>query len=254
MSLLSTESKLITMPVLPNTMRTITEAYAPLIKASLQVLFHFCWLGLLVLLSPTFCSRLCTFLLVCIPLVVFLVLQCCICCIALLHLLPLPLFLFLCIPASSVSLFSINNRPRLGNLKATVAVEENCLSFLCSIISELSIVQNSCADLYWSRTNTHIPKEWDVFHQGWTFQVLSLIESQIFEISSKWTGCMDPTTRPLRDPGIFAKSRSRDSQKSDPGIFWDFQKPLKDCIHRLSTPLIDHNNLFWDLQSLQDQK
>ena len=48
-------------------------------------------------------------------------------------------------------------------------------------------------------------------------------------------------TRPLRDPGIsrdpgiFSKSRSRDSQKSNPGIFWDFQKPLNDCIPRLST-------------------
>ena len=35
MSLISTESKLITMSVLPNTMRTTTEAYAPLAKASL---------------------------------------------------------------------------------------------------------------------------------------------------------------------------------------------------------------------------
>ena len=120
------------MSVLPNTMRTTTEAYAPLTKASLQVLFYFCWLVLLVLLSPTFCSRLHFYLyafhllyfLYCI--LVFGILNCCICCIALLHLLPLPPFLFLCIPASSVSLFSINNRPRLGNLKATLAVEGNC--------------------------------------------------------------------------------------------------------------------------------
>ena len=35
--------------------------------------------------------------------------------------------------------------------------------------------------------------------------------------------------------------------KSNPGIFWDFQKPLDDCILRLSTPFFDHNNLFWDL-------
>ena len=27
----------------------------------------------------------------------------------------------------------------------------------------------------------------------------------------------------------------------------DFQKPLNNCILRLSTPFIDHNNLFWDL-------
>ena len=57
-------------------------------------------------------------------------------------------------------------------------------------------------------------------------------------------------TRPLRDPGIsrdpgiFSKSRSRDSQKSNPGIFRDFQKPLNDCIPRLSTTLIDHNRFF----------
>ena len=50
-----------------------------------------------------------------------------------------------------------------------------------------------------------------------------------------------------RDPGIFSKSRSRDSQKSNPGIFWDFQKPLNDCIPRLSTTWIDHNRFFWDL-------
>ena len=50
--------------------------------------------------------------------------------------------------------------------------------------------------------------------------------------------------RPLRDPGIFSKSRSRDSQKSNPGIFRDFQKPLNDCIPRLSTTLIDHNRFF----------
>ena len=55
-----------------------------------------------------------------------------------------------------------------------------------------------------------------------------------------------------RYPGIFSKSRSRDSQKSNPGIFRDFQKPLNDCILRLSTPFIDHNNLFWDLWSLQE--
>ena len=217
MSLLSTESKLITISVLPNTMRTITEAFAPLRKASLQVLFYFCWLGLLVLLSPTFCSRLHFYLyafhslyfLYCI--VVFGILNCCICCIALLHLLPLPPFLFLCIPASSVSLFSINNRPRLGNLKAIVSVEGNCgphitldswthlfcyplQRFLDSSLSELFIFQYSCADLYWSRTNTHIPKEWDGLHQGWIFQVLSLVESEIFEISSKFTGCRDPKT------------------------------------------------------------
>ena len=52
--------------------------------------------------------------------------------------------------------------------------------------------------------------------------------------------------RLLRDPGI-----SRDSQKSNPGIFRDFQKPLNDYILRLSIPFIDHNNLFWDLLSLQ---
>ena len=52
--------------------------------------------------------------------------------------------------------------------------------------------------------------------------------------------------RLLRDPGIFSKSRSRDSQKSNPGIFRDFQKPLNDCNLRLSTPLIEHNSLFWD--------
>ena len=40
-----------------------------------------------------------------------------------------------------------------------------------------------------------------------------------------------------RDPGIFSKSRSRNSQKSNPGIFQDFQKPLNDCILRLSTPI-----------------
>ena len=56
-----------------------------------------------------------------------------------------------------------------------------------------------------------------------------------------------------RDPGIFSKSWSRDSQKSNPGIFWDFQKPfLKDCILKLSTPFIDHINAFWDLWSLQE--
>ena len=32
-----------------------------------------------------------------------------------------------------------------------------------------------------------------------------------------------------------APAGSRDSQKSNPGIFWDFQKPLNDCIPRLST-------------------
>ena len=35
--------------------------------------------------------------------------------------------------------------------------------------------------------------------------------------------------------------------KSDPGIFRDFQKPLNNCILRLSTPFVDHNNLSWDL-------
>ena len=56
-------------------------------------------------------------------------------------------------------------------------------------------------------------------------------------------------SRPLRDPGIsldpgiFSKSQSRDSQKSDPRIFRDFQKPLNDCILRLLTPFIGHNNL-----------
>ena len=50
-----------------------------------------------------------------------------------------------------------------------------------------------------------------------------------------------------RDPGIFSKSRSRGFQKSNPGIFRDFQKPLNDCIPRLSTTLIDHNCFFWDL-------
>ena len=47
-----------------------------------------------------------------------------------------------------------------------------------------------------------------------------------------------------RDPGIFSKSQSRESQKSNPGIFRDFQKPLNDCIPRLSTTLIDHNRFF----------
>ena len=157
------------MSVLPNTMRTITEAYAPLIKASLQVLFHFCWLGLLVLLSPTFCSRLCTFLLVCIPLVVFLVLQCCICCIALLHLLPLPPFLFLCITASSVSLFSINNRPRLGNLKATVAVEGNCGPH---------ITLDSWRHLFWA--NPAFPLQ----HSFWTFN-RSILLCRVILIENK---------------------------------------------------------------------
>ena len=46
-----------------------------------------------------------------------------------------------------------------------------------------------------------------------------------------------------RDPGIFSKSRFRDSQKSNPGIFRDFQKPLNDCVLRLSTPFNDQNNL-----------
>ena len=45
-------------------------------------------------------------------------------------------------------------------------------------------------------------------------------------------------------PGIFSKSQSRDSQKFNPGIFRDFQKPLNNCILRLSTPFIDHSNLF----------
>ena len=53
-------------------------------------------------------------------------------------------------------------------------------------------------------------------------------------------------------PGIFSKSWSRDSQKYNPGIFRDFQKPLTDYILRLSIPFIDHNNLFWDLWSLQE--
>ena len=55
-----------------------------------------------------------------------------------------------------------------------------------------------------------------------------------------------------RDPGIFWKSRSQDSQKSNPRIFQDFQKPLNDCILRLSTPFIDHINLFWDIWLLQE--
>ena len=45
-------------------------------------------------------------------------------------------------------------------------------------------------------------------------------------------------------PEFFSKSRSRDSQKSNPGTFRDFQKPLNDCILSLSTPLIDHNSFF----------
>ena len=49
------------------------------------------------------------------------------------------------------------------------------------------------------------------------------------------------------DPWICSKFRSRDSQKSNPGIFRDFQKPLNVCIPRLSTTLIDHNRFFWDL-------
>ena len=53
--------------------------------------------------------------------------------------------------------------------------------------------------------------------------------------------------RLLRDPGIL--------KNLIPGFFWDFLKPLNDCILRLSTPFIDHNSLFWDLWSLQeDQK
>ena len=56
----------------------------------------------------------------------------------------------------------------------------------------------------------------------------------------------------VSDKQDFSKSQSRDSQKSNPGIFWDFQKPLNDYILRLSIPFIDHNNLFWDLWSLQE--
>ena len=58
------------------------------------------------------------------------------------------------------------------------------------------------------------------------------------------------TSRLLRDPGIsrdpriFSKSRSRDSQKSNPRIFQDSQKPFNDCIPRLSTTLTDHNRFF----------
>ena len=207
------------MSVLPNTMRTTTEAYAPLTKASLQVLFFFCWLVLLVLLSPTFCSRLHFYLyafhllyfLYCI--VVFGILHCCICCIALLHLLPLPPFLFLCIPASSVSLFSINNRLRLGNLKATVAVEGNCgrhitldswtlLIFIHSNVSSAAVFLNFLS--FNTPVHTSIDREQTLTFPksgmgpikvpGWIFQVLSLIESEIFEISSKWTGWMDPKT------------------------------------------------------------
>ena len=55
-------------------------------------------------------------------------------------------------------------------------------------------------------------------------------------------------------PGFFLKSWSRDSRKCNPGIFRDFQKHFNDCILRLSTPFINHNNLFclmmrdgWDL-------
>ena len=54
--------------------------------------------------------------------------------------------------------------------------------------------------------------------------------------------------RPLRDPGIFSRSRSRDSH-----FFSGFPEALlNDCILRLSTPFIDHNSLFWDLWSLQE--
>ena len=57
-------------------------------------------------------------------------------------------------------------------------------------------------------------------------------------------------TGPQQDPGI---SRDWDfEKKSNPGIFRDFQKPSNDCIIRLSIPFIDHNNLFWDLWSLQE--
>ena len=47
-----------------------------------------------------------------------------------------------------------------------------------------------------------------------------------------------------------APAGSRDSQKSNHGIFRDFQEPLNDCILRLFIPFIDHNNLFWDVQFL----
>ena len=42
------------------------------------------------------------------------------------------------------------------------------------------------------------------------------------------------------------------SQKSNPGIFRDFQKPLNNGILRLSTSFIDPINLFWGLWSVQE--
>ena len=65
-----------------------------------------------------------------------------------------------------------------------------------------------------------------------------------------------PIDRPQRDPGIsrdpriFSKSLSWDSQKSYAAIFRDLQKPWNDCILGPSMPFIGHN-LFWDLWSLQ---
>ena len=101
----------------------------------------------------------------------------------------------------------------------------------------------------------HLWQEGDTPRSCLTFKGRVIIDSSFIYMNELWSikGILHKkrgprlATRLLRDPGIFSKSRSRDSQKSNPGIFWDFQKPLNDCIPRLSTTWIDHNRFFWDL-------
>ena len=103
----------------------------------------------------------------------------------------------------------------------------------------------------WSASRSHT---WGHSNGGGTSGMFALSEL----VDSDDGGAV--RTRPLRDPGIsrdpgiFSKSWSRDFQKSNPGIFQDFMKPLNDCIQRLSTLFIYYNNLFWDLWSLQEGK
>ena len=53
-------------------------------------------------------------------------------------------------------------------------------------------------------------------------------------------------------PGFFQNPDPGILKNLIPGFFGDFQKPLNNYILRLSTPFIDHNNLFWDIWSLQE--
>ena len=96
------------------------------------------------------------------------------------------------------------------------------------------------AELFFSTIVPNIAEK--IFNTKHSYWYIALLKSASNLDRTSHMGRRDPGIS--RDPGIFSKSRSRDFQKSDPRIFWDFQKPLNECIPRLSTTLIDHNRFF----------